>query len=108
MASLKGILQKLRFKLPRSEAILVFDLVGLNWLERIVLPGLRYSVLATRFETYYLTPAVLLGAFLGIRHLPWRYLFAVRFHRRRVRGLLYMLYLLSCIRGLRQIGRAHV
>lgn len=101
MAFVNGVWQKLRFRLPPGESILVFDRVGLNWLERIVLPGLRYAVLATRFETYYVTPAVLLGVLLGMRHLPWRYLLAVRFHPRRVRGMFYMLYLRSCIRALR-------
>ncbi len=70
-------------------------------LKRSVLQGLKFTVLETRFEVYYLTPAVVLGTMAAIRHLPWRYLWAVRFHPRRVRGMLYMIYLLSCVNVLR-------
>ena len=101
MGRLKGLWTRLRFATPPAEAILVFDRSGLNWLEKSVLQGLKFTVLETRFEVYYLTPAVVLGTLAAIRHLPWRYLWAVRFHPRRVRGMLYMIYLLSCVSVLR-------
>lgn len=101
LGRLKGLWTRLRFATPPAEAILIFDRSGLNWLEKSVLQGLKFTVLETRFEVYYLTPAVVLGTLAAIRHLPWRYLWAVRFHPRRVRGMLYMIYLLSCVSVLR-------
>lgn len=101
LGPVKGLWNRLRFATPPAEAILVFDRSGLNWLEKSVLQGLKFAVLETRFEVYYLTPAVLLGMMAAMRHLPWRYLWAVRFHPRRVRGMLYMIYLLSCVSVLR-------
>lgn len=101
LGRLKGLWTRLRFATPPAEAILIFDRSGLNWLEKSVLQGLKFTVLETRFEVYYLTPAVVLGTLAAIRHLPWRYLWAVRFHPRRVRGMLYMIYLLSCVNVLR-------
>ena len=89
-------LKKLTFNSIKKSDILLYDQMGEQKVRKYLLYELDYTVLAVRFEKFYINNYIILNMIIGIIKFEFLSIAKIRKPRHIIRNL-YLLYLLSCI-----------